>query len=87
MQKIILFVEPNEDAFYTPAKIGNIFMNRFAVDEDASSEILKIFELAETSMELSWPKSENYKNFTEERQKKGKDHLILTTNNPYNILI
>ena len=38
MQKIILLVEPNDDAFITPAKIGNIFMNRFAIHEDASSE-------------------------------------------------
>ena len=36
-------MEPSEDAFETPLKIGNLFMNRFAVDE--ASEILKIFEL------------------------------------------
>jgi len=85
MQKIILLVEPNDHTFMTPAKIGNIFMNRFAIDEDASSEILKIFELAKTSKEMSMPGtmagSENYKNFTEERQQKGMDHFIVTTNN------
>ena len=81
MQKIILLVEPNDHTFMTPAKIGNIFMNRFAIDEDASSEILKIFELAKTSKEMSMPGSENYKNFNEERQQKGMDHFIVTTNN------
>ena len=45
MQKIVLFIEPTETAWHTPLKIGNLFMNRFAVDEDAASEILKIFEL------------------------------------------
>ena len=83
MQKIILLVEPNDDAFMTPAKIGNIFMNRFAIDEDASSEILKIFELAKTSMEISWEGTENYQNFSEERQQNGMDHFIVTTNNTY----
>ena len=73
MQKIVLFIEPNEDAFQTPLKIGNLFMNRFAVDEDAASEILKIFELEKTSWEMSYHKHSNYKNFAEERKQKGKD--------------
>ena len=45
MQKIVLFIEPNYNAFSTPLTIGNLLMNRFAIDEDAGSEILKIFEL------------------------------------------
>ena len=45
MQKIVLFIEPYESKFFTPSKSGNLFMNRFAVDEDAAFEILKIFEL------------------------------------------
>ena len=53
MQKIVLFIEPNERAYETPLKIGNLFMNRFAVDEDAASEILKIFELAKDSIRIS----------------------------------
>ena len=73
MQKIVLFIEPNEDAFQTPLKIGNLFMNRFAVDEDAASEILKIFELEKTSWEMCYHKHPNYKNFIEERKQKGKD--------------
>ena len=45
MQKIVLFIQPSKDAWRTPLEIGNLFMNRFAVDEDAAFEILKIFEL------------------------------------------
>ena len=73
MQKIVLFIEPNHDAWMTPLKIGNLFMNRFAVDEDAASEILKIFELEKTSIKMSYPKDPNYKNFLEERKQKGND--------------
>ena len=53
MQKIVLFIEPSEDASDTPLKIGNLFMNRFAVDEDGASEILNIFELEECSFKMS----------------------------------
>ena len=80
MQKIVLFIEPIEDAFMTSAKLGNLFMNRFAIDEDASSEILNILELGKTSMDISWPGAENYVNFTEERQQKGMEHFIVIKN-------
>ena len=76
MQKIVLFIEPNDDAWLTPLKIGNLFMNRFAVEEDAASEILKIFELEKTSWKMSRsdPKyNPEYKNFEEERKQKGID--------------
>ena len=71
MQKIILFIEPSVDAFSTPDKIGHIFMNRVAVDEDARFEILNIFELGKTSVNMSWPKQSEYANFEIERTEKG----------------
>ena len=76
MQKIILFVEPIDDAFLTPEKIGNIFMNRFAIEEDDSSEILKIFELDSTAFEVSEPEEENYPLLDQERRQKGMDCFI-----------
>ena len=46
MQKIVLFLDlDSAHTFETPVKIGNLFMNRFAIDEDASVEIINIFEL------------------------------------------
>ena len=47
MQKIVLFIEPQEreHRYYTPSKIGTLFMNRFGFDEDACHEILKIIYL------------------------------------------
>ena len=45
MQKIVLFIEPQEDKCETPLKIGNLFMNRFSIDEDGCHETLKIYHL------------------------------------------
>ena len=45
MQKIVLIIEPNECPYETPSKIGNLFMNRFTIDEDGNFEILKVLLL------------------------------------------
>jgi len=79
-ENYFFFLEPSDDAFYTPAKIGDILMNRFAIDEDASCEILKRFELVKTSVEMTRPSHINYKCFTEEREQKGLDHFIVIVN-------
>ena len=47
--RIIFFTEPSRDKWRTPLKMGNLYMNRFAIDEDAAVEVLKIFELKELS--------------------------------------
>ena len=44
-QKIVLFIDPAETTWTKPDKIGNLFTNRFAIDEDAKNEILKIYQL------------------------------------------
>ena len=69
MQKIVLFIEPSGDAFETPVKIGNLFMNRFVVEEDTGFEILKIFELDKISTKIS-------NSFAKERKQKGMDLII-----------
>ena len=76
MQKIVLFIEPTDDAWRTPLKIGNLFMNRFAVEEDAAFEVLKIFELEKTSWKMNDPDHSEYKlyyKFEEERKQQGMD--------------
>ena len=73
MQKIILFIEPSDDAFDTPSKIVHLFMNRFAVDEDAGSEVLKVLELGKASDKMAYRGHTEYKNFENERQQKGMD--------------
>ena len=42
-QKIVMFIARESAQWETPSKIGNLFMNRFAIDEDAKNEILKIY--------------------------------------------
>ena len=48
MQKIVLFIEPQAEKSKTPLKIGNLFMNRFSIDEDGCNETLKIYYLENT---------------------------------------
>ena len=71
MQKIVLFVEPNDDDFHTPEKIGHLFMNRFGVDEDSAFEVINVLELRKTSEKMSWPKDPEYPKFENEREEKG----------------
>ena len=44
-QKIVLFIESAAVRSRKPSKIGNLFTNRFAIEEDAKHEILKIYHL------------------------------------------
>ena len=79
MQKIVLFIEPNDDACLTPLKIGNLFMNRFAVEEDAASEVSKIFELEKISIEMSDPENPRFQDFKAGREQKGKDLISFSS--------
>ena len=52
-QKIVLFLEPAVRAWATPSKIGNLFINRFAIDEDVENEILKIYHIEKKLRDFS----------------------------------
>ena len=71
MQKIVLFIEPSDDAFCTPFKIGHLFTNRFAIEEEANFEIVKIFELGKSSEKMAWDDQPEYSNFADDRKQKG----------------
>ena len=73
MHKIVLFIEPTDDAWSTPSKIGHLIMNRFAIDEDASFEIVKVFELGKTSSVMSNPNPHEFEEFEKKRKQKGID--------------
>ena len=45
MHKIVLFIEETRDRYECPSKIADSIMNRFAIDEEAQFEILKIFKI------------------------------------------
>ena len=74
MHKIVLFIEPNDDAFFTPSKIGHLFANRFAIDEDVGFEIVKILELEKTSYAMSYYQERYGSTFANEIKQKGMDH-------------
>ena len=44
-QNIILYRERAANAWNTPSKIANTFVNRFMIDEDFACEIVGIYEL------------------------------------------
>ena len=68
MQKIVLFIEPSDEAFVTPFKSGHLFMNRFSIGEEANFEIVKIFELGKSS----WKMADSYRpEFAGDRKQKG----------------
>ena len=46
--EIILLLEPNKDKYQTSSKFGHLYMNRFAIDEEAKFEIIKVVELGES---------------------------------------
>ena len=68
MQNIILFIEPTTSTYYLPSKIGNLYINRFAIAEEERSEILKIFEFQDEIRDLIL--------------KKGKGHLKINLVRP-----
>ena len=78
MQKIVLFIEPNDDAFVTPFKSGHLLMNRFTIEEEANFEIVKIFELGKSSWKMSYSNPE-YSNFEEDRDQKGMGSININT--------
>ena len=47
-QNIVIFVEPSKEKWRCPFKIGRLYMNRFAIDENDQNEILSVVELTET---------------------------------------
>ena len=44
-RNIILFIEPPAKPFDTPEKIGNSYINRFTIDEDAAFELSGVYYL------------------------------------------
>ena len=65
-------MEEQEEAYRTPLKIGNLFFNRFAADEDAAFESVGVYHLQKSSNEMTYRWNEEYKNL-KERKEKGMD--------------
>ena len=74
MQNLVVLVEPNEHAWETPLKYGNMILNRFCIDEDAAFELPGVNYLKKTSYDMRNGKS---KKFKVQRKQKGKEYSFL----------
>ena len=70
MHQVVLFLEEQEEDWRTPLKIGNLFFNRFGVDEDAAFEMIGVYNLQKSSEKMTWADGKEYEN---ERKEKGMD--------------
>ena len=61
-------MEEQEDDWLTPLKIGNLFFNRFAADEDAAFESVGVYHLQKSSRKM-----EDDSDYENERKEKGMD--------------
>ena len=74
MQNLVVLMEPNEDAWRTPLKGGNMILNRFCIDEDAAFELSGVNYLKKTSEEMEDGESIKFK---VKRKVKGKEYSFL----------
>ena len=54
-QNLFLFIEPPIDPWSSPSKIGNSYINRFVIDEEASFELLGVNYLSKAEV-AQWSK-------------------------------
>ena len=71
MQKLVFFIDQTDNRYGSLSTVGNSYMNRFAIDEDAGHEIVNIHEAAFI-----------FKQFPTEAEKEqqGTDQIIFSVN-------
>ena len=69
MQKLIFFIDSNDKDYGAASNIGNLYMNRFIIDEDAGHEIVKISE-------VKGLRRESLKPSVEDEEQIGMGHII-----------
>ena len=73
-QNLVVLKEPSEDAFDNSLKAGNMFLNRFCIDEDAAFELSGVNFLQKSSKDMAYGES---KRLTNKRKVKGKEYPFL----------
>ena len=53
MQNLVLLIEPPENEYDISLKAGNMCMNRFCIDEDASCELSGVHDLKTPSFKVT----------------------------------
>ena len=69
MQNLVFLMEPSKTTDDTSLKVGNMCLNRFSIDEDASSEISGVYYLKEWSNDFY-----DNENFEVEKKLKGEEN-------------
>jgi len=72
--KFVFFIEPT-DKDGSASTIGNLYMNRFAIDEDASHEIINIFAPKNYNRDAQYNSYET----AEYKEQIGMDHFFFKT--------
>ena len=67
MQKLNFYIEPDKD-WGSPSTVGNLYINRFAIDEDAGHEIVNIRTIFDMSHKY-WTYRKARRTQTEELRK------------------
>ena len=74
MQNLVFLTEPSKDAEDINLEVGNMFLNRFSIDEDAAFEVSDVHYLKKTSSKRREHK--NIKYFIKNKSK-GKEYLSM----------
>ena len=74
MQNLIVLIEPPEHHAKISDKSGNMCLNRFCIDEDASFELFGIYYLAKSKYDLIYGKM-----IEVETKSKGKENLTVAS--------
>ena len=76
MTDLVFLIEPYENEFITPFKISNLYLNRFAIDEDDAFEIVGVYEMPSSRLKIS---GENLDEFFVEISEKKTDNFSIRT--------
>ena len=70
MQNIVLLMDPSDEAYNVSWKAGNMYLNRFSIDEDAAFESTGVYHLKKFPSDIK-------SDFTLEENAKGQRKYIL----------
>ena len=73
MQNLVVFMEPSEDSSNVSLKAGNLYLNRFCIDEAAAFELSGVHYLQKSSDFNSWDERE----IESKSKEKGKEFYTL----------
>ena len=77
MQNLVVLMEQTEKTHYINQKAGNMFLNRFCIDEDAAFELSGVCDLQYPVSFETTPAETFTKNPLEEIRAKGKGYISL----------